>query len=371
MKAAVTSFFERVPWLESMLLIAVFLLLVTGAVDLFGSTVLQRIVIGMFVNVVLVVGLQSFTGNSGLVSFGHISFMAIGAYASVLLIMSPEQKAYTLPRLTGFLSQIGLPFIPGMVLAALATSLLAAAVGFPLMRLSGSAATMATFAMLIITHIVLINAEQYTRGTRTMYGLQRYTTLWMSLLWAAVVIVIGFAFKQSRIGLMLRASREENDAASASGVNVTVVRWIAFIVSAFISASGGALYAHFISSISPQTMYLSTTFLTVAMLIIGGTGSVSGAVVGAVVMTVLFEGLRAVENSISMLRTAGQTAAGFTEVWLGVAMVALMVVRPRGLMMGREVRLPRWLWRQRTGRSRHEDARTQARIGSEQGEQTE
>lgn len=139
---------------------------------------------------------------------------------------------------------------------------------------------------------------------------------------------------------MLRASRDQEEAASAIGVNVVMVRWVAFVVSAFISALGGALWAYFITSISPQTMYIHTTFLTVAMLIVGGTGSVSGAVVGTVLITGLFEGLRAMEIWISALRIAGQTAAGFTEVLLGAAMILALVLRPLGLMMGQEVRLP-------------------------------
>jgi branched-chain amino acid transport system permease protein len=340
MKSRAAQLLGRVPWAGNALMLIVPLLALAVAIDLYDDLMLERIVINMFVSIILVVGLQLFTGNSGLVSFGHISFMAIGAYASVLLIMSPDKKAYTLPYLTGPLSQIEIPFIPGILLAALFTAVLAALVGFPLMRLSGSAATMATFAFLIITHVILINAETYTRGTRTMYGLENYTTFWMSVIWGILVIIGGFLFKESKVGLMLRASREQEEAASAIGVNIVMVRWAAFIISAFISALGGALWAHFITSISPYTMYMHTTFLTVAMLIVGGTGSVSGAVVGTVAITGLFEGLRAIEIWISTFRIAGQTAAGFTEVWLGVGMILLMVLRPFGLMMGQEVRLP-------------------------------
>jgi branched-chain amino acid transport system permease protein len=330
------------PWITTALVLALFLVALTAAVDLYDHVLLERILIGLLANIVLVVGLQLFAGNSGLVSFGHVSFMALGAYVAILLTMPAAQKAYTLPRLTGFLAEFSLPFIPGILLAALIVAIVAAIIGFPLMRLSGSAATMATFALLIITHIVLINAETYTRGTRTMYGLTPYTTLWMAVLWAVLSIVASFLFKESRIGLMLRASREQPQAAAASGVNVTAVRWAGFAVSAFITALGGALYAHFITSISPQTMYMHTTFLIVAMLIIGGMESVSGAVVGAVVMTFLFEGLRAIEMWISTFRTAGETAAGFTEIWLGVAMIVLMILRPLGLTMGREIGRLRW-----------------------------
>lgn len=340
MNSRVAQLLGRLPWAGNALMLIVPLLAVAVAIDLYDDLLLERILIGMFINLVLVVGLQLFSGNSGLLSFGHISFMAIGAYASVLLIMSPEKKVYTLPYLTGPLSQIEMPFIAGILLAAVFTAVIAAFIGWPLMRLSGSAATMSTFALLIITHVILINAATYTRGTRTMYGLENYTTLWMSAFWAVLIIITGFVFKESRVGLMLRASREQGEAASVMGVNIVVVRWVAWVVSAFICALGGALWAHFMTAISPYTMYMHTTFLTVAMFIVGGTGSVSGAVAGTIAITGLFEALRAMEIRISAFRIAGQTAAGFTEVWLGVAMILLVVLRPMGLTMGQEIRLP-------------------------------
>jgi len=340
MNSRVAQLLGRLPWAGNALMLIVPLLAVAAAIDLYDDLMLERILIGMFINLVLVVGLQLFSGNSGLLSFGHISFMAIGAYASVLLIMSPAKKVYTLPDLTGPLSQIEMSFIPGILLAAAFTAVIAAFIGWPLMRLSGSAATMATFALLIITHVILINAATYTRGTRTMYGLENYTTLWMSAFWAVLIIITGFVFKESRVGLMLRASREQQEAASVMGVNIVIVRWVAWVVSAFICALGGALWAHFMMVISPYTMYMHTTFLTVAMFIVGGTGSVSGAVAGTIAITGLFEALRAMEIRISAFRIAGQTAAGFTEVWLGVAMILLVVLRPMGLAMGQEIRLP-------------------------------
>lgn len=340
MNSRVAQLLGRLPWAGNALMLIVPLLAVAVAIDLYDDLLLERILIGMFINLVLVVGLQLFSGNSGLLSFGHISFMAIGAYASVLLIMSPEKKVYTLPDLTGPLSQIEMPFIAGILLAAVFTAVIAALIGWPLMRLSGSAATMASFALLIITHVILINAATYTRGTRTMYGLENYTTLWMSAFWAVLIIITSFVFKESRVGLMLRASREQGEAASVMGVNIVIVRWVAWVVSAFICALGGALWAHFMTAISPYTMYMHTTFLTVAMFIVGGTGSVSGAVAGTIAITGLFEVLRAMEIRISAFRIAGQTAAGFTEVWLGAAMIFLVVLRPMGLTMGQEIRLP-------------------------------
>jgi branched-chain amino acid transport system permease protein len=345
----IAEFQRRAPWAGTALLLVVAIVALTAVVDAYKNVMFTRILIGAFINLIIVVGLQMFSGNSGVVSFGHISFVAIGAYASVLLIMSPEKKAYILSDLTGPIAQLSLPFVLGILVAGLCTAVVAAMVGFSLMRLSGSSATMASFALLIITHVVLINAETYTRGTRTMYGIEGYTTLWMSAFWAIAALVGALMFKGSGAGLMLRASREDLEAASAMGVNVVIVRWVAFVGSAFICGLGGALWAHFITTFSPLAMYMSMTFLTVAMLVVGGMASVSGALVGTLLISALFEGLRSVEFWLSTLR-AGQTASGFTETCLGIAMIVVMVLRPLGLARGQEVDVPSRLLRRLVGR---------------------
>ena len=321
-------------------LLVIPLLLLALLVDLMGGVVLERIVTVMFINLILAVGLQLFMGNSGVVSFAHIGFMGIAAYGSVLFSMSPEAKNLALRSLYPALQPVHLPFVPALLIGAGVAALVAAVVGFPLMRLSGAAAVIATFALLVIIHVVLINWSQVTNGPRTLFGVDAYTTLWVSVAWGLFFVIGAYWFKETSIGLKLRASREDERAAASIGINIVIVRWVAFILSAFVVGVGGVLWAHFITSFSPLAFYLSQTFLIIAMLIIGGTGSVSGAVVGVVVVTAIFEGLRGIENAINLAGALPFTVSGLTEVFLSTAMVLILILRPAGIMAGRELGWP-------------------------------
>lgn len=309
-------------------------------VDLAGRVVLERITIVLFINLMMVVALQMFMGNSGVVSFGHIAFMGIGAYASVLLSMTPAAKAAALRSGYPFVEQIHLPFFPALLGGALVAALVATVVGFPLMRLSGYGAVIATFAFLVIVHTVLIHWSEVTNGPRIIFGVDNFTTLGVTVAFGLLSIVTAFWFKETGVGLKLRASREEEHAAASIGINIVIVRWIAFILSAFMTGLAGGLWAHFITIFSPIAFYLTQTFLIIMMLIVGGTGSVSGAVIGTVLVTALFEGLRAIENAVNISGLLPGTMAGFTEVLMATATILLLIRRPAGVTGGHEIRLP-------------------------------
>lgn len=323
------------------------LLLIAVAVELLDQVVLQRIVIVLFINLIMVLALQIFTGNSGVVSFGHIAFMGIGAYASALLSMTPQAKAAALRSGYPLIEQLHLPFIPALLGGAAVAALVGALIGFPLVRLSGAAAVIATFALLVIVHTVLLNWSEVTNGPRVIFGIQGLTTLWITVVFGLLSVIVGFWFKETALGLKLRASREEEHAAASIGINIIIVRWVAFILSAFMTGLAGGLWAHFITIFSPVSFYLVQTFLIITMLIVGGMRSVSGAVVGTVAITAIFEGLRAIENAVNMANLLPGTLAGFTEVLLATAMIILLIRRPAGVTGGEELRLPEaWTRRQ-------------------------
>lgn len=324
----------------TLVLLAVPLVLIALLGSLFGGELLGRILITMFINLALVLGLQMFMGNSGVASFGHISFMAIGAFASVILTMTTRAKSLALPDLYPVLVDLHVPFLPALLLGGAAAAVVAAAIGYPLMRLSGAAAVVCTFAWLIITHVVLINWDEITNGPRTIFGIQRYTTLWTSALWGILFILVAFWFKESKVGLMLRSSREDARAAASIGVNIPLMRWIAFVLSAFVTGIAGGLWAHFIISFSTQAFYLSQTFFVIAILIIGGTESVSGAVVGTVIVTSIYEGLRSIEVAVNLADVFPFQLVGFTEVLLAVAMIVILILRPAGITSNQEIHLP-------------------------------
>jgi len=326
--------------LNSPLTLAGGVLLLAVLTELLGISLLTRIITVMFVSLILVLGLQLYMGNSGILSFAHIGFMGIGAYISVLFSMTPTAKELTNTNLYPFLIPLHLPFVPSLLIGALAAAFIAAVVGYPLMRLSDAAAVITTFALLVIIHVVLVHWDRVTNGPRTLFGVDNYTTLWISVLFCVIVILAVYFFKESRIGLRLRATRDDAYAAASIGIDMVMMRWLAFIASAFIAGVGGALWAHFITSFSPYSFYLTETFVILAMLVIGGPYSVSGAVVGTLIVTAAREILRAIENYINILQVFPEGFFGFTEVVLAVVLILILVYRPTGIMGSRELRWP-------------------------------
>jgi len=330
---------------STLVILTVPLLAAALVTSLIGDTLLDRIVTVMFINLILVLGLQIFMGNSGVLSFAHIGFMGIGAYGSVLFSMTPEAKAAALPTLYPILQGVHLPFLAALFIGAAIAALVAAVISFPLMRLSDAAAVITMFAVLVIIQVVLVHWSTVTNGPRTLFGVDRYTYLSTAVIFGLLTVGLAYWFKESPLGLKLRASRDDHFAAATSGINIMIVRWMAFILSAFIAGFAGGLWAHFITSFSPYAFYLAETFNILVMLVIGGPGGVSGAVIGTVVVTLVREGLRASVNGVNIAQVLPNALVWFTEVFLAIGLILILILRPGGIMGGRELRWPRKLKR--------------------------
>jgi|MDTC01.3.fsa_nt_gb branched-chain amino acid transport system permease protein len=316
------------------------LLLITVLASL-SSQPIQRVVIDGLIKVVVVVGIYIFVGNSGVLSFGHIGFMAIGAYVSAWMTMAPSTKQIMLSELPTFLSQIQIPTIPGAIVGGLAASSVALIVGFPLMRLSGISASIGTFAVLATIIGVIGNWDAMTGGKSSLIGIPIDTDITMALGWALVTIAVAAIYQHTRFGMLLRGTREDQVAARASGINVPFQRLIAFVISAFFVAIGGALFGHFLGILTADSFFLGLTFITLAMLVIGGMQSLTGAVTGVIVVSTLTEALRQIETGIGR--------PGLQEVGLAIGMLLILIFRPKGLIGHREIPLPEFLSRRVNG----------------------
>ncbi|MCZ7665186.1 MAG: branched-chain amino acid ABC transporter permease [Thermoleophilia bacterium] len=307
----------------------------------FAASSVQRTVTTMLVNLVLVVGLYVFVGNSGVLSFGHIGFMAIGAYADAIFTIPVQLKKVMLPHLPAVFAQLTLPTPVAVLAAGLAAALVALLVSLPLMRMSLVTLPIATLAFLVIVRQVLGNWESVTRGVGTMLGIPIDTTMTSALLWAVVAMVVAFLFQGSRFGLRLRACREEEVAARALGIGVTAERTIAFVLSAFLAGAAGALYGHELGSLYPDAFYFSATFLVITMLIIGGSGSLAGAFTGTVLVSAAAEILRRAEGGFHLAGLAVPARPGLGAIVLAVVMLLALAYRPQGITRGRESGIPR------------------------------
>src|SRR6476660_8276232 len=263
------------------------------------STSTETYVINALVNVAIVVSLYVFIGNSGVLSFGHISFFAVGAWAAGVLSMPVEEKPAIMPNLAHLLRDHTIGNIWSLALAAAVGAAFALVVGLPLMRLSGLAAGIATFGVLEITHNVLRYWEKIGPGLNTFSAVPETTGLLQASLGAGLAVIIAFAYKRSRFGRLLSATREDSAAARAVGVSVYRQRLIAFVLSVALAGFAGGLYVHLLP-VNTESVYLNLTFLTLAMLVIGGATSLWGAVVGALVVSGLDSLLAEAENGLDV-----------------------------------------------------------------------
>jgi branched-chain amino acid transport system permease protein len=209
-------------------------------------------------------------------------------------------------------------------------------VGLPLMRLSGLAAGIATFAVLEITSNVLRYYEKIGPGLNTFSSVPETTDLAQAALGALVVIVAAFAYQQSRFGRQLRATREDPAAARAVGVSIYRQRLGAFALSGALAGLAGGLYVHFLP-INIDTVYLDLTFITLAMLVIGGATSLWGAVVGALAVSALDSVLSNAENGLDVAVGTVEVPGGTRIVVVSALMALVLLLRPSGLTGGREL----------------------------------
>jgi len=296
------------------------------------------------VKVAIVVALYVFIGNSGVLSFGHISFVALGAWTAGVLTVPPSEKPAIMPNLAGFLQHRHADNVESLLLAALVGGIAAFLVGIPLMRLSGLAAGIATFAVLEITHNLLQYQERIGPGLNAFSSVPETTGLRQAAIGAVVCIVVAFLYARSRFGRLLRATREDDAAARAVGASVYRQRLIAFTVSGFLAGLGGGLYVHLLP-VQVNSVYLDLTFITLAMLVVGGATSLFGAVVGALAVSALDSWLSVAENGTSLLGWHIDLPSGSAEIVVGILMAAVLILRPSGLTGGRELRLRGVSWR--------------------------
>lgn len=293
----------------------------------------------MLLYVGMVVALYVFAGNSGILSFGHTSFAVIAAYMSAYLTMSATRLSFILPDLPGPLLRAEFGELPAMLLAALCAALFALVIGIPLVRLEGIAGSVATFALTVVVYNVASYWTTMTGGKASL-SIPLTTSFSDAAIWMVCLCAIAYVYQSSRFGLRLRASREDDVASQAIGVKIRRERLFAWVLSGFMFGIAGALYAHFLGAISPDTFWMAFTTLPIAMLIVGGLKSLNGAIFGALIVWLIGEMLRAIEAGVSVGGARIDGPTGLRELGLGALMLLILILRPSGITGGREVRWP-------------------------------
>ncbi|CDK01938.1 putative Inner-membrane translocator [Microbacterium sp. C448] len=319
-------------------------LVVVWLFSAFASSVSQSAAIDLsyaLANLMIVVGMWTFIGNSGVLSFGHIAFVAVGAWTMSLLTISPVVKASVMPELFPWLSGAAVAPLIALVIAAAVGGLLALVSGLALMRLHGLEAGIATFALLgLVVQVLTYWSSVGPKSGQSMTGIPQSFDLQTTLLITLVVITIAWTYGKSRSARMLRASRESVVAAPGSGIRITLHRVVAFALSGALAAIGGAVWAQTNRVVQASQFSLDFTFTTMAMLVIGGMLSLWGAVVGTLLISTLDHVLGLLEGGLHMGGVIVSLPAGSRLIVVAAVLVVVLILRPSGITGGREARWP-------------------------------
>ena len=286
-------------------------------------------------------GLNMQWGFTGLFNVGVVGFFAIGAYSSAIV----TGPAYPDTLFGGF----GLPVPIGYLVAIVTSAFAAFVVGFVTLRLREDFLAISTFGIAVTIQLLALNLQSVTRGPNGLYSLPKplsgvsSSNLIDNLLYLGIcVLCIGavyWAFERmvrSPWGRVLRAIREDEQAAAALGKNVFAYRLQAFVVGCAVMGLAGALYANFVGFISPQDFLPILTFQIYVMLIVGGSGNNLGAILGGIVVWALWSGSGAVIAAV--LPPDFQTqAAAVRIVLIGLVLALMLLYRPAGILRERHI----------------------------------
>ena len=316
--------------------------LVGGAalVGLAVSSSTEIYFVDTLVKVAIVVSLYLFIGNSGVLSFGQISFVALGAWTAGVLTVPQDQKRVTMPGLAHFLVTTNVGNAASLALAAAVGAVAALVVGLPLMRLSGLAAGIATFGVLEITNNVLTYEQRIGPGLNAFSSVPPTTGVWQAAIAGLICVAVAYLYQRTRFGRMLRATREDPAAAAAAGISIYRQRLLAFTLSGALAGFAGGIYVH-LQPLQAGGLSLDLTFITLAMLVVGGSGSLLGAVVGALALNGIYSFFQAATNTVDVLGWNLNVPSGTAEIVLGSLMAIVLILRPNGITGGRELSLPR------------------------------
>lgn len=316
----------------SLLLVAVGLVVVY-----FGQRYQLRIVYAAYVNLLVVLGLQVFMGNSNITNLSHSAFMGIGAYVAAICVTPIKIKAISLPNAPWGLNTFALDPWTSALIAIAITALLAWLVGLLITRLTGIGATIVSLALLVIVHSIFLHRTDIFKGKQAFFGIPQVFDINSILIITVIAVFIARAFRESRWGIQLRASADDEVGARSMGVNVYRVRLIAWVLGSIFLAVAGISYAYFLGTISARPFYFTHVFLTVAMLILGGMRTVTGAVLGTVIISFGLEGVRFLETGPELLGVKLPELLGLSGIMLGVVIVVTMAFRSSGIMGNTEI----------------------------------
>ncbi len=300
----------------------------------YGSPYQVRILINMAIFITLAVSYNLVNGICGQLHLGPNAFTTIGAYTAALLTMSPAQKQLTfiIQPLIWPLSEIQAPFVVALLAAGLTATLFAFLISFPVFRVRGDYLAIVTLGFGEVVRVFCNAWQSVTNGPLGLKNLELKTNLWWSWGVAVFTIIVVTKLINSSYGRAMKAIREDEIAAKAMGIDPFRHLLLAFLVSAFFSGVAGALLVHLITTISPTLFTFFFTFNLLIIIVVGGLGSTTGAIIGAALFTWGGEALRVVEEPIHLGSLNIPGIPGMRMVIFSILLMVVIIFARRGVM---------------------------------------
>jgi branched-chain amino acid transport system permease protein len=313
------------------------LVLLFGVLFLFsryGSGYQVRILNNIAIFITLAVSYNLINGVCGLLHLGPNGFIAIGAYTSALLSMTPAEKEinFIIEHATWPIDIIHVPFVVSLVAAGVVAASFAFLISFPVLRVRGDYLAIVTLGFGEVIRVLCNASQSVTNGPLGLKGLYAHTNLWWSWGVAILTVVVIQRLINSSYGLAMKAIREDETAARAMGVDPFRCLMLAFLISAFFSGIAGGLLAHLITTISPSLFTFFLTFNLLIMIVVGGLGSTTGAIIGAVLFAWGGEALRAVEQPMEIGPFTIPGIPGMRMVIFSLILMLVILFARKGIM---------------------------------------
>jgi len=291
--------------------------------------------------IVLGLSLNLINGFTGLFSLGHAGFMAVGAYASALLTMSPAQKSvnFFVKPIVPFLANVEIGFLPAIIIGGVVAAIVGAVLAAPILRLKDDYLAIATLGFGEIIRVVFTNTQSLTNGALGLKGLPSYTNTGYT--WTIVIITVMFMFslRRSSYGKAFMAIREDEIAAESMGIDLFKHKLLAFTIGSFFAGVGGALLAHLMGTIDPLMFRFLMTFNILLIVVLGGIGSISGTVISAIIVTISMEWLRFLDGPIDLGFMVIHSVPGMRMVLFSLLLMIVILYYQHGLMGQDEITL--------------------------------
>jgi branched-chain amino acid transport system permease protein len=302
--------------------------------DSYSMMILSNL--GIFI--ILAVSYNLINGVTGQFSLEPNGFVAIGAYVTTLLLLDKDSKTmqFMLSDPSPFVMWMHASFIPALLISGIVTSLVALTLAFPVFRVRGDYLAIVTLGFGFIIRIFAINQESYTNGSMGLSSIPQYANLLWIGIFALIAVIVVLNIVYSKFGRAMKAVRDDEDAAHAMGINTFKMKTYAFMTSAFFEGIGGGLMASLLTTISPEQFSFMLTFQLLIIIVLGGLGSITGSIIGAIFVVVGMEWLRFLDEP-NLFGFHTDAHPGLRMVVFSMILILIMLFARKGLLGDKEI----------------------------------